>query len=240
MRRFFAERIDDAAARLTDEDARHALTVLRMKTGDECAVIMEEKLFSARVCAAESGVIVALEGELPSPEPNTRVTLYQGLPKGEKMEFIAQKCTEAGVYGVVPVKMSRCVVKMDDRDAEKKRERWQRIAAEAAKQACRTVVPVIEAPITMEQLLARLPGYALSVVPWEDARGVSLARAVAESAATDIAVVVGPEGGMTEDEVSRMRAAGAAPVTLGSRIFRTETAALAAVVMALTVRGEYA
>lgn len=240
MRRFFAERIDAATARLTDDDARHALTVLRMKTGDECAIIMEEKLFSARVCALENGVLVALTGELPSPEPSTRITLYQGLPKGDKMDFIAQKCTEAGITRIVPIRMSRCVVKLDGRDAMKKTERWQRIALEASKQACRARVPDIEAPISMDALIARLPSHALTLVPWEDAHGLSLARAVSDSDHADIAVVIGPEGGMEAGEVARMTAAGALPVTLGSRIFRTETAALASVIMALTVRGEYA
>ncbi len=239
MRRFFAERVDADAARLTDADARHALTVLRMKTGDECAVIMEERLFSARLRVAGEGLLTDITGELPSPEPKTKITLYQGLPKGEKMEFIAQKCTEAGVCRVVPVEMSRCVVRLDARDAAKKTERWQRIALEAAKQACRTAVPGIETPISMNALLSRLPSHGLALTPWEDARGLSLVRAASQSAATDIAVVIGPEGGMTEQEVAAMRAAGATIVTLGSRIFRTETAALAAVVMALAARGEY-
>ena len=154
------------------------------------------------------------------------------------MEFLAQKCTEAGIDRIVPVLFSRCVVKWDARDANKKTERWQRIALEAAKQCGRVRAPDIEPAITLNALCGRLPAHGRAFVPWEDARGLSLAAA-AQGDARDIALIIGPEGGISETEIALLTAASAVPVTLGPRVFRTETAALAALVMVLTVKGEY-
>ena len=240
MHRFFAERYGENAARLLPEEARHALTVLRLREGDAVQVILEESLYDARIQSIQDGVMAELGSALPSPEPSVRVWLVQGLPKADKMDWIVQKCTEAGAYAVLPAAMPRCVVRLSGKDGEKKAERWQRIAAEAAKQSGRAHVPEVFAPGSLENALARAPEGALLLVPWEEEKALPLRRAVSEHPdAKDIVLVIGPEGGMGEEEISFLKARGALPVTMGPRIFRTETAAVAAVILTLSVRGDY-
>ena len=235
MHRFFASRTGENQAALSAEEAAHALRVLRMKAGDACQAIVDGGLYAAVIAQTEPEVLLALGDALPSPEPSVEVTLYQGLPKGDKMDFLAQKCTEAGVRRIVPVLFSRCVAKWDKVD-EKKLLRWQRIAAEAAKQSGRAIVPEILSPITVKQLCAVLPGHALALVPWEEQRGNGIARQW--HGQKNAAIVIGPEGGISESEIALMQAAGTVPVTLGPRILRTETAGLAALISLLTVSGD--
>lgn len=236
MHRFFATSAGENRAILPPEEAAHALRVLRLAAGDACQALIDGALFDARIEETGPQVLLRLEGELPSPEPGVRVTLYQGLPKGDKMDYIAQKCTEAGVFRVVPVLFSRCVVKWEAKDGEKKRARWTRIAAEAAKQSGRALAPQITEPVTLSQLCQALPGYELALAPWEEQKGNGIARQWAGQ--RDIALVIGPEGGISSEEMAQLRQAGARPVTLGPRIFRTETAGLAALISLLTVSGD--
>jgi 16S rRNA (uracil1498-N3)-methyltransferase len=228
MHRFFAEKVGADTVRLDPEDARHAQRVLRLADGDTIAVICGGALYSASL---QDGGMARILSPLLSPEPGTRVTLYQGIAKGDRMDYIAQKCTEAGVCGIRPVRMARCVGEAD----ETKRGRWQRIAREAAKQSGRAVVPVIGAALTFSEMLNCLPLHEQILVPWEEG-GASLRSVYA--GAHDVALVIGPEGGMDRLEVERMLAKGAVPVTLGPRIFRTETAGLAAIVGILLLAGD--
>lgn len=237
MHRFFASRAGDGQAVLSAEEAAHALRVLRLKEGDCCQAIVDGGLYTAAIAQTAPQVTLTLGDALPSPEPGVEVTLYQGLPKGDKMDFLAQKCTEAGVCRIVPVLFSRCVAKWDRSD-EKKLQRWQRIAAEAAKQSGRAMVPEIRPPITVAQLCAALPGHALSLVPWEEQRGNGIARQW--HGQKNVALVIGPEGGIAAEEIALMQSAGAVPVTLGPRILRTETAGLAALISLLTISGDMA
>ncbi len=236
MHRFFARRLNEREAALLPEEAVHAVRVLRMTPGDPCQALMEGSLFQARIRETAPQVTLTLEEELPSPEPSVRLTLYQGIPKGEKMDYITQKCTEAGAARIVPVAFSRCVARWDGRDEEKKLARYRRIAAEAAKQAGRAAAPEICAPVSVDTLCRQMPGHELTLVPWEEARGAGIRTRW--TGQKNVALVIGPEGGLSCDEVARMREAGALPVTLGPRIFRTETAGLAAIVSLLTVSGD--
>ena len=236
MHRFFAFRLNDREAALPPEEAAHALRVLRMKPGDDCQALLEEKVFAAAIAQTEPQVTLLLGEELPSPEPKVRVTLYQGIPKGEKMEYIVQKCTEAGVRRIVPVAFSRCVARWDGRDAEKKQARFQRIAAEAAKQSGRAVTPEISLPLSVGGLCEALGGYDLALTPWEEEKGGGI-RAHWQGQ-RNVALVIGPEGGIAPEEIAALREAGAASVTLGPRIFRTETAGLATVISLLTLSGD--
>ena len=232
MHRFYADERGVAGdiATLCEEDARHATRVLRMKPGEGCELFAGGRRFSGEIAAiGEAGVQVRITGELPSTEAKLRITLYQGLPKADKMELIVQKSVELGACAVVPVAMSRCVVQLDAKDGRKKQERWQKIAREACKQSGRCEMMQVSEPISFKQLLARLPEHGAAIVPWEDARGYSLARFHAEHPdITDLAIVIGPEGGMSEEEISRMKDANCRAVTLGPRILRTETAGLCA------------
>lgn len=236
MHRFFAERLDGGRAVLPPGEETHALRVLRMRRGDACQALLEGGVFAADILETEPRVILKLGEALPSPEPSVRVTLYQGVPKGEKMDYIAQKCTEAGVYRIVPVDFSRCVARWDGKDAAKKQARFQRIAAEAAKQSGRAMTPEIGLPITVRQLCETLKQHDLVLVPWEEERGNGIRANWREQ--KNVAVVIGPEGGITPEEIERMKASGAVPVTLGPRIFRTETAGLAALISLLTLSGD--
>ena len=231
MHRFYADDTPaaDGLVRLGEEDAHHASRVLRMKPGDAAEVFMHGKRFSAEIASMEGAVTLRLLDKLPSTEARLRVTLYQGLPKAEKMELIVQKAVELGAAAVVPVSMSRCVVQLNQKDGAKKQERWQRIAREACKQSGRCLQMQVEAPISFKELVRRLPGHEAAIVPWEDARGYSLPRLREELPhLTELAMVIGPEGGMSQEEVAQMRSALCRPVTLGPRILRTETAGLAA------------
>ena len=232
MHRFYADErgVNGEVAYLCEEDARHATRVLRMKTGENCELFADGRRFSGEIASIGDGeVAVRITGEMPSTEAKLRITLSQGLPKADKMELIVQKSVELGACAVVPVAMSRCVVQLDQKDGRKKQERWQKIAREACKQSGRCEMMQVTEPISFKQLLSRLPEHGAAIVPWEDARGYSLARFHKEHPdVTDLAIVIGPEGGMSEDEIARMKDVSCRSVTLGPRILRTETAGLCA------------
>ena len=231
MHRFYADDqgVTCQSAFLCEEDARHATRVLRMREGEGCELFADGRRFSGEIASIGEEVEVRITGEMPSTEAKLRITLYQGLPKADKMELIVQKSVELGACTVVPVAMSRCVVQLDAKDGRKKQERWQKIAREACKQSGRCEMMQVSEPISFKNLLANLPQHQAAIVPWEDARGYSLAKFHQEHPdVTDLAIVIGPEGGMSEDEIARMKEASCQSVTLGPRILRTETAGLCA------------
>ena len=237
MHRFFADEngIVNGVAQLDKEDAQHASRVLRLQPGDAVTLFCQGEAYAAVIDNFDDGVAVRVGDQLKSPEASVRVTLYQGVPKGDKMDYIVQKCTEGGIHRIVPVNMPRCVAKLDGKD-DKKRQRWQRIAREAAKQAFRPVTPEIEPAVSMKQLPALLANHQLVLAPWEDEHALSL-RQVISPEITDVAVIIGPEGGMSEEDMAQFRACGAQSVTLGPRIFRTETAGLASLIAIMTLTG---
>ena len=230
-----------AAARLLSEDSKHAYQVLRLRPGEEIYAVDESgaRFLAALTEVDKSGCACELRGALPDNEPPLRVTVYQGLPKADKLDFIAQKLTELGAACIAPVKMERCVVKLDGKDGEKRRERLQKIAREAAKQCKRGRAPEVLPPRTWKQLESDMRAHDLLLVPWEDAQGYGMQAARAEFPdARDIGIVIGPEGGMSASEVEALIALGAKPVTLGPRILRTETAAVAACAMTMLLWGD--
>ena len=235
MHRFFASRLDGCRALLPPEEEAHARKVLRLKAGDECQALLDGEIYAAQVAEVSPHMILELQNALPTTEPSVRVTLYQGVPKGDKMDYIVQKCTEAGISRIVPVQFSRCVARWDKKVEEKKRSRLLRIAAEAAKQSGRAAVPTIGETLTAAQLCRALPAHSLALVPWEEQRTGSIAAQL--SGQTDIALIIGPEGGIDPAEIRELTEAGARPVTLGRRIFRTETAGLAALIALMTLTG---
>ena len=242
MHRFYAEGevSPQGAALLSAEDARHAIRVLRMQPGDKAELFAGGRRYAAEI-AAMGGESVACRvlAELPSTEARLRITLYQGLPKADKMELIIQKAVELGTERIVPVAMSRCVVQLNARDGAKKQERWQKIAREACKQSGRCMLPQVDAPISLRQLTERLKEHDGAIVPWEDAQGYSLTAFRREHPEiTSLAVVIGPEGGMSPEEVAAMQQAGCRSVTLGPRILRTETAGLCALSALMCLYGE--
>ncbi len=229
-----------AAVTLSPEESRHLAQVLRMKAGDQAQLIGDGQRWQAEVVSAlpEEAVLRAT-APLPAAEPALRVTLCQGLPKGDKMERIIQKAVELGAVRIIPVAMQRSVVRLSAADAAKKRERWQRIAREACKQSGRSLEPEVSLPRTPRQLAAELGDYDAVLVPWEESDDVSLtAFRAAHPDAGSIALIIGPEGGMDITEVALFREVGAVPVTLGPRILRTETAGPAALSVLMALYGE--
>ena len=226
---------------LKPEDARHCAQVLRMQRGEEFYAVGEGGgRFLAELCEVSKESCTALLREaLSDNEAELRITVYQGLPKADKLELVVQKLTELGAARLVPVKMERCVVKLNDKDAQKKQERLQKIAREAAKQCKRGGCLEVAAPQTWKQLRESMAAHDLLLVPWEDARGFGLKAArEAFPEARDVGIVIGPEGGMSENEVRALEELGAKQITLGPRILRTETAAIAAATMAMLLWGD--
>ena len=245
MHRFFADERGLVAdgAWLSEEDSGHALRVLRLTPGDEIELVCAPGRYVARIAEVQAGCVrVQVLQTLPSTEARAQVTLYQGLPKADKMEWIVQKSTELGVFAVQPVAMARSIVKLEGKDAAKKTERWQKIAREAVKQCARICVPQVQMPRRLAELEAELCGLDLLIVPWEDARDGSVRaclEAVREKDAPRIGILIGPEGGIAPEEAQWLaQRAGDKLVTLGPRILRTETAGLCALTMVLAGLGE--
>lgn len=231
----------DAKVVFSDAEAAHAFKVLRLKAGE--LVELSDgagKLFGAELIEVSKEKVVAYVYEaLDGKEAPVCITLYQGYPKADKLELIVQKLTELGACRVVPVVMERSVAKPDPKDKGKKRERLQRIAQEAAKQCGRGASLEVEEAISWKQALVRLKGHELAVMPWEDARDIRLKDVYAlYPNVKDIAVLIGPEGGISVREAEEATAQGALCVTLGPRILRTETAAIASVTVAMTLWGD--
>ncbi len=237
MMTFFAEASPDGTfAVLSEEEMHHARDVARLKEGEDVRLIVEEKLYVSSFCAENHFDLLR---ELPSPEPCLKVTLYQGIPKGDKMEYIVQKCTECGVERVIPVAFSRCVSVWDPKN-EKKRIRLTRIAEEAAKQSGRAHVPEIGNVVRPDEIPVseRQP----CLVPWENersgqSRGIRSWWEKQGDKPGELSLVIGPEGGITEEEIALLTSRGAACISLGPRILRTETAGLAALCALMTVSG---
>ena len=242
MHRFYAdpERSDGNVFVLTPEDTLHALKVLRMKEGDLAEIIFGGNRCTARIIGTSDSLVrLSPEDPLLSAEPALSVTLFQGLPKGDKMEWIVQKAVELGAVKIVPVAFSRCVVRLNEKDGEKKRERWQKIAREAGKQSGRCVIPEVSRPVSFKELPSLFAACEQVAVPWEECpKGGPLAFAKEHPNLRSLGIVIGPEGGITPEEMTEMTAAGAQPLTLGKRILRTETASLAALSVFLGFYGE--
>lgn len=234
MYRFFAEptQISEKEIRITGADVNHIRNVLRMRPGEEILIsdgqgkdyrCVLERITEESVTARVSWV---LEGnaELPS-----RITLYQGLPKGDKMEFIIQKCVELGVSRIVPVCTKRTVVKLDARKEENRLKRWRGISESAAKQSGRGVVPEICGVQSFAQALEDAGQQDICLIPYELAKGMGHTREIFSSIepGKSVGIFIGPEGGFEASEVEAAEAAGAKAITLGRRILRTETAGMA-------------
>lgn len=246
MHRFFAASIQEGRARLDGEEAGHLSRVLRLGPGDEViACDGAGRDYRARVLQADpkQALLELIEPMDNAAEPRLRVTLYQGLPKAGKLETVIQKATELGAARVVPIQAARSVVKIQpDRQGERV-ARYQRVAYEACKQCGRARVPEVSAPMSFAQAEGMLRGHEMLLLPWEQAREGSLyaALAAARDAGApvgDVGLVIGPEGGLAPEEVAYLEGLGAKTVTLGARILRTETAAVAALACVMFALGE--
>ena len=232
MYQFFVEtsQIQGKKIVITGKDVNHIKNVLRMQPGEEIAVSngedgkeyrcgIEELYDDEIICTLrfvkEDGV------ELPS-----KIYLFQGLPKADKMELIVQKAVELGVYEIIPVATKRAVVKLDEKKAKTKTNRWQTISESAAKQSKRRIVPQIHEVMSFKEAVAYAKDMEVKVIPYELAEGMEKTKELIDhlKPGQSIAIFIGPEGGFEESEIQTALEQGIKPITLGKRILRTETA----------------
>jgi len=233
MPRFFIDKsaINGSTASITGQDATHISRVLRLKSGDElvlCDGRGNDYIALIANIDKEKVTVNITEQKKNQNEPLALVTLFQGIPKSDKMDFIIQKCVEIGIMSIVPIITEHVVVKVDQKEAVNKRvERWNKISFEAAKQSERGIVPKIAAPMEFHDALHMVGGKYSAVIPYEKETKVGLKSFIEGiKGEKEIAVFIGPEGGFAESEVREAVKHGAVPVTLGPRILRTETAGI--------------
>lgn len=237
MPKFFvnSQNIQNKQIEIKGKDVNHIKNVLRKKKEDKITICNSDtqKDYLCKIIKIEEEMIlVSILEELESKaEAKIEVSIWQGLPKADKMELIIQKSVELGVHSITPVEMKRCVVKLNDKDKKKKQERWQKIAEVAAKQSGRNKIPTIDNIISIKNICNLCPKYDIVLVAYEDEKQNKLRNEIEKlkqkgTNNLKIAIVIGPEGGMEEAEVQMLREKGAKIVTLGNRILRTETVAL--------------
>lgn len=235
MQRYFVnEPMIDGAFTISGDNAKHISKVMRMAVEEEIIIVHDGVAHVCAITAIETDVTVSPTGRtIPSPEMPVQVTIACGLPKGDKLELIAQKGTELGMYTLLPFAAERSIVKWDDKKGKKNQERLQKIAQEAAEQSHRTHVPTVEMPISFKQLLQAVASYdAVFIADEEDAkvemrtRFAEKLKNVYDNKSKSILCIFGPEGGISRKEADALVAAGAQIMSLGPRILRAETAPL--------------
>ena len=231
MYHFFAPEGETEAGRIriTGPDVKHITRVLRLGPGDQ--IMVSDGQDRNRLCViAETGpdfvLLEILEEAMPSPEMNRRLTLFQGLPKGDKMDYIIEKSVELGIFSLVPVEMARSVMRLDPKKKESRRQRWQAKAESAAKQSRRGLIPEVGAVCSFSEALRQAAALDMILVPYEEAGDMGLTRELLEKVpeGASLGVFIGPEGGFAPEEIEALQQAGARLITLGPRILRTETA----------------
>ncbi len=231
MQHFFVipEQVGETEIYVTGQDVNHMKNVLRMKIGEQVEISDgNNKKYLCEVSAygEEQAVLRILEIREADTELKSRLYLFQGLPKNDKMELIVQKAVELGAYEVIPVSMKRCVVKLDAKKAAKKVERWNSISESAAKQAGRSIIPNVSDVVSYREALERAEQLDVVLVPYELEEGMAETKKLLHQIqpGQSVGIFIGPEGGFEREEVEQAIEAGAHPVTLGRRILRTETA----------------
>ena len=235
MSKFFVKenQINNDKIHILGEDVNHIANVLRMKKEDEVQICNQEtgenyitKIISFSKDEIECEIVKKI---IETVESNVDITLFQGIPKFDKMELIIQKNTEVGVKKIVPVLMERTVVKLDEKTANKKIERWQKISEVASKQSGRDIIPKIEIPTNIKKICENINEYDIVLVAYENEEDNTLKTELQKIKRTDnlkIAIIIGPEGGIDKKEILQLKEVGARTITLGQRILRTETASI--------------
>lgn len=250
MQRYFVpvEQLMETQVFVTQDDAHHLMKVMRANVGDRFIAsngVNREVL--AEITEIDKGMVTAevVEELVMNNEPLVEVWVAQSLPKGDKMEAVIQKCTEIGATRFIPFVSQRTVVQYDGKKEAKRLERWQKIAKEAAEQAHRNRVPIVESPFAWKQLLQLVGDAEAALFCYEKEEGLQFRDALTDEAglkeprnAKRIILIVGPEGGFTEQEAEEAEAAGCKTVRLGKRILRTETAAMVGLTCILYESGE--
>ena len=232
MGKFFfkPEEREGQHVKIIGNTAHHMLNVLRIRIGQELTLCDGQCVdYFARlesIALKPAAVVFELLSSSPcKTEPVVPITLYQGMPKGDKMEWIIEKCIEAGISKIVPVLTARTVVKISS--ATQKGERYNRIAESAAAQSMRGIVPIISPPVSFLEALASIHK-GLLLVAYEKEQCRTIKSALENIAPTPVSLWVGPEGGFEESEIQTLAEKGVLPISLGHRVLRTETAGLVA------------
>ena len=222
---------------ITDADFNHIKNVLRMKPGDSFLVSSKGKSDLCVLVEFTTDTAVAKIVEANYQDTNLPVNLYlfQGIPKSDKMELVIQKAVELGATGIIPVEMSRCVVKIEEKKKKNKQTRWQAIAESAAKQSKRNVVPEVFEICSYKNAMEKAKELDLFLVPYESKDGMKSTKEALSvmKAGMSVGIIIGPEGGFEEKEVAEAESAGGKVISLGKRILRTETAAITALSMCM-------
>lgn len=236
MSKFFVKenQIKNNTVKIIGQDVNHIKNVLRLNLEEQIKVCNEDTSENFNCSIKQIGkdeIICEIKEKISSKvESNVEITIFQGLPKADKMELIIQKSTELGASRFVPVALNRCIVKLSGKDAQKKIERWQKISEVAAKQCGRDLIPKIENIENIEEVKNQISDFDLFFVAYEQEKNVYLKQVLQEVDKSKekirIAFLIGPEGGLEEKEIEQMKNAGAKIISLGNRILRTETVAL--------------
>lgn len=238
MQKFFVEenQIKNDKIYIEGQDVKHISNVLRLDKKEKIQICNKNTLenYVAEIEEIQKEKIITniVEKLQTTVESNVEIHLYQSLPKADKMELIIQKTTELGIYKITPVDMIRCVVKLDEKDAKKKIERWQKIAEGAAKQSKRDIIPKIENKLKLKEVANKIKEYDIFIVAYEEEIAKTLKQVLKELKNKDdykIGILIGPEGGIDLKEIEILKENGAIITTLGKRILRTETAPIAMV-----------
>lgn len=237
MPKFFVttNQIEGKKISIQNEDVNHIKNVLRAKIDDTieiCDSITSKNYICKIEQIEDKHIYCHIVEEIESNvEPHIQVSIFQGLPKADKMELVIQKSVELGAYDITPVEMKRCVVKLNDKDKIKKIQRWQKISEGAAKQSGRDRIPTIHPIINVHTLCENIKKYDLVLVAYENEKINTLKQELKniksdKNKQMKIAIVIGPEGGIDKEEIAKLEEYHARVITLGNRILRTETVAL--------------
>ena len=237
MPKFFvtSNEIENDKIKIKGKDVNHIKNVLRAKIEDELDICntdeMKDYKCEIEELTSDSVTCKIISEKQNNSKSNVKITIFQGLPKADKMELIIQKSVELGVNKIIPVDMKRCVVRLKDKDQIKKVERWQKISEVASKQCDRGIIPEIGQVIKIKEIVDRIEEYDIILVAYEKEENNYLKFEIdklkkSEKDQKKVAIVIGPEGGLEEEEVKQLQENGAKVITLGKRILRTETVAL--------------
>ncbi|WIW69771.1 MULTISPECIES: 16S rRNA (uracil(1498)-N(3))-methyltransferase [Anaerosinus] len=241
MRRFFVADVVEDKIKIDGSDAHHIRRVLRYKLGDKLIVVDGSgKVMEAFIIEISDEMVIAEVKEVldNNTESPIELILAQCLPKGDKMELVVQKAVELGVSTIYPIVSENCVVKYDEKKKMARQIKWQKIADEAAKQCGRTILPTVESVTELKIFLENIDSNLEALMCYEGEAEEPIKKILAESLANRFLVLIGPEGGFTKNEVEICQKAGLKIATLGKRILRTETAAIAASAIVMYEKGD--
>ncbi len=236
MPRFFVPDINSDKVTIMGEDAKHMIKSLRLSINEEITLCDGKGFdYHGKISEITDTVLIEILEKVPTKsEPNAKITLFQALPKGDKMELIIQKCVELGVFKIIPVLTERCISRPDKKSMAKKIDRYQKIALEAAKQSGRGIIPEVTELLTLKEAVNILP--EKSIVFYEN--GGDRLNTLVDENTSEIGVFVGSEGGFSMEEIEFLKQNGVTPATLGNRILRCETAPICGISVILSLTGD--